>query len=423
MALTKEFIKALDQNDPLSEYQNEFHVTDKDLCYMDGNSLGRLPLKTIEKISSFLKDEWGSELVEGWEHWINEAQVIGDLLAESILGARKGEVLVCDTTSVNFFQLCSAVVKADQTRKTIVTDAANFPTDRYILEGIADDFGLKLIIIDNEDINSQEYERISPEVLKPYLSEDVSMVTFQVLQYRSGALNPIRDITKLAKQYGALTVWDASHAAGSVDLDFEGNHIDLAVGCTYKYLCSGPGSPAWLYVEKSLQKKLQVPIQGWFAQKNQFEMGPSFEKSPDIRGFQIASPSLLGLRCVNVSCEMVKQAGLKEIAKKAQTGTELMIDLYDEWLKDLGFVLMTSRDRKKRGGHISLMHEHAKNISVALRQFQRVIVDYRTPNQIRVAISPLAMSYDEIYRGMEKIRESVVRKDYLQVRDNLSEVT
>ena len=423
MALTKEFIKALDQNDPLSEYQNEFHVTDKDLCYMDGNSLGRLPLKTIEKISSFLKDEWGSELVEGWEHWINEAQVIGDLLAESILGARKGEVLVCDTTSVNFFQLCSAVVKADQTRKTIVTDAANFPTDRYILEGIADDFGLKLIIIDNEDINSQEYERISPEVLEPYLSEDVSMVTFQVLQYRSGALNPIRDITKLAKQYGALTVWDASHAAGSVDLDFEGNHIDLAVGCTYKYLCSGPGSPAWLYVEKSLQKKLQVPIQGWFAQKNQFEMGPSFEKSPDIRGFQIASPSLLGLRCVNVSCEMVKQAGLKEITKKAQTGTELMIDLYDEWLKDLGFVLMTSRDRKKRGGHISLMHEHAKNISVALRQFQRVIVDYRTPNQIRVAISPLAMSYDEIYRGMEKIRESVVRKDYLQVRDNLSEVT
>jgi Kynureninase len=228
------------------------------------------------------------------------------------------------------------------------------------------------------------------------------MVTFQVLQYRSGALNPIRDITKLAKQYGALTVWDASHAAGSVDLDFEGNHIDLAVGCTYKYLCSGPGSPAWLYVEKSLQKKLQVPIQGWFAQKNQFEMGPSFEKSPDIRGFQIASPSLLGLRCVNVFCEMVKQAGLKEIAKKAQTGTELMIDLYDEWLKDLGFVLMTSRDRKKRGGHISLMHEHAKNISVALRQFQRVIVDYRTPNQIRVAISPLAMSYDEIYRGMKR---------------------
>ncbi|MEC7855707.1 MAG: aminotransferase class V-fold PLP-dependent enzyme, partial [Candidatus Neomarinimicrobiota bacterium] len=301
MALTKEFIKALDQNDPLSEYQNEFHVTDKDLCYLDGNSLGRLPLKTIEKISSFLKDEWGSELVEGWEHWINEAQVIGDLLAESILGARKGEVLVCDTTSVNFFQLCSAVVKADQTRKTIITDAANFPTDRYILEGIADDFGLKLIIIDNEDINSQEYERISPEVLEPYLSEDVSLVTFQVLQYRSGALNPIRDITKLVKQYGALTVWDASHAAGSVDLDFEGNHIDLAVGCTYKYLCSGPGSPAWLYVEKSLQKKLQGPIQGWFAQKNQFEMGPSFEKSPDIRGFQIASPSLLGLRCVNVS--------------------------------------------------------------------------------------------------------------------------
>ena len=423
MTIAKEFVHVLDQNDPLSSYQNEFQVSDKNLCYLDGNSLGRLPLRTIGNINSFLKDEWGNQLVEGWENWISEAQISGDLLAHNILGAKKGEVIVCDTTSVNFFQLCSAVVRSLPDRKTIITDAANFPTDRYILEGIADVYGLKLIVIDNEDIDNPDYERITPELLEPYLSDDVCLVTFQVLQYRAGALNPIKDITNLAKKYGALTVWDASHAAGSVHLDFKKNDIDLAVGCTYKYLSAGPGSPAWLYVKKNIQNELQVPIQGWFAQKDQFEMGNGFVKSPGIRGFQIASPSLLGLRCVNVSAEMIGQAGMDKIVIKAQTGTNLMIDLYDQWLREVGFTLMTPRDREKRGGHISLMHDHAEKISLALRQFERVIVDYRIPNQIRIAISPLANSYEEIYRGMRSIRELVDRKDYLNVQDNISEVT
>ncbi len=423
MSFNKNKIKDLDQNDTLSKYQSEFQISDKDLCYLDGNSLGRLPLRTIDKITLFLKEEWGDQLVEGWENWINEAQKSGNMLAKSILGANTDEVLVCDTTSINFYQLCSAVIKANPKRNKIITDSANFPTDRYILEGIADQYGLELIFIDNETANDQEYERITADILEPYMSDSVSLVTFQVLQYRSGALNPIKEITELVDSYGAMIVWDASHAAGSVRLDFKENNIDLAVGCTYKYLCAGPGSPAWLYVSKKLQNKLNVPIQGWFAQKNQFGMGPKFEKSPDIRGFQIASPSLLGIRCVNASIELIEEAGMSEIIKKAQKGTDLMIDLYDDWLADLGFELMTSRNAKRRGGHISLMHKHAKKISVALRKFERVIVDYRIPDQIRIAISPMAMTYDEVYRGMKKIRESVIRNDYLKVDNNVSEVT
>ena len=423
MSFNKNKIKDLDQNDPLSKYRSEFQVSDIDLCYLDGNSLGRLRLRTVDKIISFLKEEWGKQLVEGWDDWIDEAQKSGNMLAESILGANTDEVLVCDTTSINFYQLCSAVIKANPKRNKIITDSANFPTDRYILEGIADQYGLELIFIDNETANDQEYERITADTLEPYMSDSVSLVTFQVLQYRSGALNPIKEITELAESYGAMTIWDASHAAGSVRLDFKENNIDLAVGCTYKYLCAGPGSPAWLYVSKKLQNKLNVPIQGWFAQKNQFGMGPKFEKSLDIRGFQIASPSLLGIRCVNASIELIEQAGMSEIIKKAQKGTDLMIDLYDDWLADLGFELMTPRNAKKRGGHISLMHKHAKKISVALRKFERVIVDYRIPDQIRIAISPMAMTYDEVYRGMKRIRESVIRKDYLKVDDSLSEVT
>tara|TARA_B100001057_G_scaffold4108_1_gene3677 strand:- start:1499 stop:2773 length:1275 start_codon:yes stop_codon:yes gene_type:complete len=417
MLLDPKTIHDLDRSDTLASFKTEFHIKDKDLIYLDGNSLGRVPKKTISSINDFLIEEWGTKLVNGWEGWITEAQVSGDLLGENVLGAKKGEVLVCDTTSVNFYQLCSAVIKSNLNRKTIITDAANFPTDRYILEGIADTFGLKLQLIDNENIDSKEYERITPEILEPYMNDDVALVTFQVLQYRSGALNPIREITALAKEYGVLTVWDSSHAAGSVHLDFEKNDIDLAVGCTYKYLSSGPGSPAYLYVKKSLQKQLQVPIQGWFAQKNQFEMGPRFIKSENIRGFQIASPSIMGLRCVNIAIDMIYRAGMVAIVDKAQKGTEIMIAFYDEWLKQLGFRLMTPREKIKRGGHISLMHKNARNISVALRNYENTIVDFREPNQIRVAISPLATTYSELHEGLKKIRDVAESKSFKKIEN------
>ena len=417
MLLDPKTIHDLDRSDTLASFKTEFYIKDKDLIYLDGNSLGRVPKKTISSINDFLIEEWGTKLVNGWEGWITEAQVSGDLLGENVLGAKKGEVLVCDTTSVNFYQLCSAVIKSNLNRKTIITDAANFPTDRYILEGIADTFGLKLQLIDNENIDSKEYERITPEILEPYMNDDVALVTFQVLQYRSGALNPIREITALAKEYGVLTVWDSSHAAGSVHLDFEKNDIDLAVGCTYKYLSSGPGSPAYLYVKKSLQKQLQVPIQGWFAQKNQFEMGPRFIKSENIRGFQIASPSIMGLRCVNIAIDMIYRAGMVAIVDKAQKGTEIMIAFYDEWLKQLGFRLMTPREKIKRGGHISLMHKNARNISVALRNYENTIVDFREPNQIRVAISPLATTYSELHEGLKKIRDVAESKSFKKIEN------
>ena len=423
MSIDQNYIDSLDKNDNLSSFRNDFVHANDNICYLDGNSLGRLPKKTIHVVNSFLQDEWGEQLVEGWDNWINEAQVSGDLLADSLLEAEMGTVLVCDTTSINFYQLCSSVIMSNPDRKTIITDAANFPTDRYILEGIADHFDLNLVIIDNDSLDSDDYEIISPSILEKHLSDDVSLVTFQVLQYRSGALNPIKDITRLARSYGALTVWDASHAVGSVKLAFKENNIDLAVGCTYKYLCSGPGSPAWLYASKNLQGKLDVPIQGWFAQKDQFEMDPIFKRSKNIRGFQISSPSLIGLRSVNVSCEIFKSARMSNIIKKSDIGTELMIDLYDKWLKKIGFKLMTPRDSSKRGCHISLMHEHAQKISRALRKFDRVVVDYRTPNQIRIAISPLYNTFNEVYTGFKKIKECVEREKYLDIGNELSKVT
>jgi kynureninase len=377
----------------------------------------------VKAVSDFLSQEWGNEVVTGWSHWIDEAQVAGDLLGRAALGAAAGQVLVCDTTSVNFYQLCLAAINARPGRKTIITDAANFPTDRYILDGIAKQHGLNLVIIDNEDPAIAENELVTAELLEKYMSEDVALVTLEVIQYRSGARSDIESITDLARSYGALVVWDASHAAGAIEMNFDQHGVDLAVGCTYKYGNSGPGAPAWLYVSKRVQSELQVPIQGWFGNEDQFGMGPEFVKASGIRGFQIASPPIIGIRSVKVAFEMIEEASIKAIAHKAATGTQMMIDLYDAWLADLGFTLLTSRDANERGGHISLGHPDAAQICIALRQLANVIPDYRTPNVIRLAIAPLPTSYVEVWDGFQRLRDLVLSKKYTEIKGSDSRVT
>ena len=419
----REFALELDRNDPLAHFKSQFVVSDPEMCYLDGNSLGRLPKATVIAINSFMVNEWGPEVVTGWGHWVDEAQPTGDLLGAAALGAGPGQVLVCDTTSINFYQLCLAAINARPGRKTIITDAANFPTDRYILDGIAKQLGLNLVIINNEDSAIATHERITTEVLAPYLNDDVALVTLEVIQYRSGARTDIKSITDQVRAIGGLVVWDASHAVGAIELNLDANGVDLCVGCTYKYGNSGPGSPAWLYVSTKIQNQLQVPIQGWFAQGAQFEMGPQFEKADGIRGFQIASPSLMGIRCVQTAFSMIQEAGIDAIAKKAAIGTQMMIELFDAWLAPLGLVLNTSRLSHERGGHISLVHPDAAQICIALRQISNVIPDYRTPNSIRLAISPLPTSYVEIWDGFERMRDLVASGRYKEVQEGGSRVT
>ena len=419
----REYALELDRNDPLAHFKSQFVVRDPDMCYLDGNSLGRLPKATVIALNSFMVDEWGPEVVTGWGHWVDEAQPTGDLLGAAALGAAAGQVLVCDTTSINFYQLCLAAINARPGRKTIITDAANFPTDRYILDGIAKQLGLNLVIINNEDPAIAVHERVTTDVLAPYLNDDVALVTLEVVQYRSGARTDIKSITDQVRAIGGLVVWDASHAIGAIELNLDANGVDLCVGCTYKYGNSGPGSPAWLYVSTQIQDQLQVPIQGWFAQGAQFEMGPQFERAQGIRGFQIASPSIMGIRCVRTAFSMIQEAGIDAIAQKAAIGTQMMIGLFDAWLAPLSLELNTSRLPEERGGHISLVHPDAAQICIALRQISNVIPDYRTPNSIRCAISPLPTSYVEVWDGFARMRDLVASGRYKEVKEGGSRVT
>ena len=428
--INEDFVRQLDANDPLKSFKSEFVITDPDLCYLDGNSLGRLPKRTVEEVNNFLLNEWGPELVDGWSHWIDGAQPAGDLLARAALGAASGQTLVCDTTSVNFYQLCVAAIRARPGRKTVIIDSSNFPTDRYIIAGIAEAMGLNLITLDTDgsggpgrvDIDS-EFEEVKASELAKHLNDDVALVTLQAINYRSGVRQDIKAITDLVRQHGGLVVWDCSHAAGSIQLNLDANGVDLAVGCTYKYGNSGPGSPAWLYVSSRIQTELRVPIQGWFAQEKQFEMGPEFEPADTIRRFQIASPSIIGIRGVEVAFEMIERAGIEEIEKKAATGTSLMVDLHKLWLEPLGFSLATPSEPGKRGGHIILTHPEAKQIAYAMRKVSKVVPDYREPNAIRLAISPLATSYYEVFEGFRRLKELVASGQYLSVAPDGNRVT
>lgn len=409
----------LDATDELRGWRGEFVITDPDLCYLDGNSLGRLPRRTVDVVQRFLLDEWGTELVMGWDHWLDEAQRVGDVIASATLGAQPGQTLAIDTTSVNFFQACDAALAARPERTTVVSDTANFPTDRYILEGLCARHGKRLILLDDEA--GEGY--VTEAMLADAVDRTTALVTLSVVQYRSGALHDVAALTRVAHDVGALTVWDASHGVGVVNLRFDEDGVDLAVGCSYKYANAGPGAPAWLYVAEELQQDLRVPIQGWFAQRDQFAMGAAFHRAAGIRGFQVASPSIIGLRCVEAGFSMIAEAGIAAIARKAALGTDLMVRLHDAWLQPLDFTLVTPRDPERRGGHITLHHPDAKQIAVAMREVAKVIPDYREPSSIRLAISPLATSFREVWDGFERLRDLVAAGAYRTIEGSNGPVT
>ena len=428
--LTRAGAAELDRVDPLRDFPQLFYVSDPEVCYLDGNSLGRVPLATMERITQFVAAEWGTELVDGWSHWIDEAERAGDQLARAALGTGPGQTLVADTTSVNLYQLLDAVVASRPGKSTVLVDSANFPTDRYVVHGIAKNRGLDVVTLDVDGAGgpgaapvTTDSDRLTPELLEPFLTDDVAVITLQVVNYRSGAKQDVAAISAMAREKGIPVIWDCAHAVGSVVLDFDRHGVDLAVGCTYKYLNAGPGAPAWLFVRKSLQETLQVPIQGWFAQEDQFRMGPFFDRAPSIRGFQIASPNIMGIRCVQESVSMVEQAGIEAIENKARLGTEMMVALYEEWLEPLGFELGTPRDPALRGAHLMLSHPEAKSIAAALRSLSKVIPDYREPSSIRIAFSPLANSFVEVWEGIQRMRELVESGRHREVVDSGSRVT
>jgi kynureninase len=398
MAVTREEAARLDASDPLASFRDRFVIGDEHRLYLDGNSLGRLPKGTRERLHRVI-DQWGDELVSGWPEWIEYPTRAGDALAE-ILGAQRGQVLVTDSTTVNLYKLVNALLDADPSLHRLVTDADNFPTDRYVLEGIARARGLSLEIFEPRDpLHGPQPDEV-PQ----------GLVVLSHVAYRSGALADM-------EAFG----WDLSHSAGAVPVDLEARGIRYAVGCTYKYLNAGPGAVGYLYVQEP--DSLRSPIQGWFGQARQFEMERPYEPAPGVSRFMAGTPPILVLAAVEEGLRITAEAGIEVLREKSVAQTDLLIALHDEWLAPLGFTLGSPRDPARRGSHVSLDHPEAWPICRALIERADVVPDFRGPNSVRLGIAPLYTRFVDVWDAMDRLRRLVERGEQRQVDQTRATVT
>ncbi|KOV97840.1 MULTISPECIES: kynureninase [unclassified Streptomyces] len=408
----------LDAADPLAAFRERFVIADPELIYLDGNSLGPLPAVTPEVVREVVEEGWGGGLVRSWQGWIDWGARLGDRLAAHVLGAAPGEVVISDSTSVNLYKLAAAALDAAPGRGTVVMDAEDFPTNRYIVQGLAEQRGLRLVRLPSDLDGGFDLD-----VLRSALDGDVALVVLSLVSYRSGALLDMAQVNDLARAVGARVLWDVSHAAGAVPVDLAGTGAELAVGCTYKYLNGGPGSPAFLYVRRDLQPRLRQPVWGWYGQRGQFEMGPDYDPVPGIERFLVSTPPLVSLAAIDPALALVEEAGTARIRAKGLRLGRLADELADDWLIPLGFRPASPRPPERRGSHLSLYHPDAWRICQALAADAKVICDYRVPDRLRIGLSPLVTRFTDVWDALARIRDVVSEGAYASRPADLARVT
>ena len=391
--------RAMDAADPLAPFRERFVIPDEDLVYLDGNSLGRPPRAAIEAVERIARGEWPADLVRGWDRWLDRPIEVGDLLGTGVLGARPGEVAVIDSTTVNLYRLASAALDARAARRAIAIARSEFPTDRYVVEGLAAARGLAIRWIDDDPVDG-----VTLADIDRVLDADLALLVLSQVNYRSAAIADLATITSRARDAGALVLWDLSHAAGAVPVGLAEAGADLAAGCTYKYLNGGPGGPGYLYVRRELQAELRPPIQGWFAQADQFAMGPGFQPRPGIAGWLTGTPGIIGLAAAEAGIALAAEAGVERLRAKGIALTEYAIELHDAWLAPLGCRLGSPRDAARRGAHVAIRHPAAERLTAELIE-RGVIPDFRAPDSIRIGCSPLTTSFEDVWRGLGALRE------------------
>jgi len=410
---TLEHARLLDQDDPLKHFRQRFVIRDPSLIYLDGNSLGRLPQLTVSHMEIAIREQWGEGLIRSWnEGWYQQSARLGKKIAQ-IIGAHPDEVIVSDSTSVNLYKLAYGAMKLREDRSEILSDDMNFPSDLYILQGLVKQFGgnrtLRLLKSpDGISSDMTEFVRI--------ISQRTALVSLSHVAYKSAYMYDMERVTELAHMHGALMLWDLSHSVGAVPVSLNRANVDLAVGCTYKYLNGGPGSPAFLYVKRDLQEKLVNPIQGWFGEQNPFEFKLHYRESKGIRKFLTGTPPVISISGLEPSLDMVLEAGIGSLRQKSVSQGDYLISLAQDWLLSHGFRIGSPELSEKRGSHVALKHAEGYRICKALTDPGKggcvVLPDFREPNNIRLGITPLYTSYEDIFRTMEQLREIMEKKTY-----------
>ena len=405
-----DFAQQLDSQDPLASYREQFVITDPNLIYLDGNSLGMMPKVAQERAKQVVENEWGKDLIRGWNKgWWEAPSRVGDKIGK-LIGAAEGQTLVSDTVSLNLFKLATSALTLQPDRKRIITDTFNFPSDLYILQGIQQNLGDRHEII---RIGATD-DDITPDItaLESAINEDTALITLSHVVFKSGYLYDMQHITDLAHAKGALVLWDLSHSVGSVPVRLDDCNADFAIGCTYKYLNGGPGAPGFLYVNKKIQEKLIPPIWGWWGQKNPFDFGLDYTPAPGAQRFLVGTQPMISLLIMEAALEPTLQAGMDAIRAKSILMTDYASFLTESWLAPFGFSLGSPRDSAQRGSHISIRHADGYRINRALIEEMNVIPDFRAPDNIRLGFAPLYTSFTEIREGFDRIKRVKEEKRY-----------
>lgn len=392
MTLTRTDVESWDATDPLAAFRDEFHVPDG-VVYFDGNSLGALPKKTPARVRALVEDEWGRDLIRSWnEHgWIHYPRRIGDKIA-SLIGARPGEVVAADTTSVNLFKLLAAGLELAPERRVIVSEKENFPTDLYIAQGLVRLLG------------THELRLVERSELETAIDEDVAVVLLTQVDFRSGELHDMAGMTSRAHAQGTTVLWDLSHSAGALPIDLNAAEADFAVGCGYKYLNGGPGAPAFLFVAERHQDNIHPPLSGWMGHEAPFAFATDYRPAPGIERQLCGTPSVLAMAALEVGVEILTRADLTSVRKKSQRMGDLFLQLVDEQCDGLGLSPACPRDRKKRGSQVSLRHTESYPIMQALIA-RGVIGDFRAPDILRFGFTPLYLRFTDIWDGVALLKE------------------
>src|SRR5579862_136898 len=402
-----------DAKDPLRHFREAF-VRDPSTVYLDGNSLGLLPRRTQSLLAHTL-DQWGGRQVRAWnDGWIDLPSRLGDRIG-ALIGAEPGEVLVCDSTSVNFYKLVKAALEVSG-RQDVVTDDATFPSNAYVLQSFLKSDNLRMV-------ESKDGIEIQPRAIERELNSETAVLTLNHVAFKSGWMHDMARLNAAAKAVGALNLWDLSHSVGTVPIDLHASGVDLAVVCTYKYLNGGPGAPAFLFVRRDLQARLKSPIQGWFGQARPFDFDLTYEPRDGIRRFMAGTPPILSMAAIDAGVEVVSAAGVEAIRRKSIELTTFMTRLWQERLQPLDVRFKSPSDPAQRGSHISLGHPKAYGLARALIEEMNVVPDFRRPDHIRFGFAPLYSSFQDAWEATDRLCRVIKHRMYERYEERVGEVT
>ena len=407
----EELAKELDAKDILNKFRNEF-IYPEDKLYFDGNSLGLLSKKTKESLKEVINNEWGQHLISSWNNsWINLPKKVSKKVS-IILNSNENEIYVGGSTSLNLYKLLLSLIKSNNSIKNISTDNLNFPSDKYICEGICNDYNLKFNLLDYDNNNLPNID-----VLEQFIKKNNGIIVLSLVTYKSSYRYPISKINRICQENDSIAIWDLSHAIGAIDIDMKINEIDYAVGCTYKYLNGGPGSPAFIYARKEKQIGLKSPIKGWFSHSDPFDFSKTYVQSESMNKFSSGTPHIISMSTLDSSLDVTINATTKKIENKSIDLYNFFTEIFYDRLLNLGFKIITPKNKDERGSHISIVHKESWRITKCLTDPEypgekKIIVDFRPPNIIRIALTPLYVSFNDIFRVCIRLVQIIESNEY-----------